>query len=268
MSASRIKNFAIGVVAVILWNSFSPALFAWIQFGLRTLKIPLPVMALIMAILPLMLFTEVLIRSLLLTAIRPTTFTPTQIESWNSLDLAKFERNTQEFERLGFICLGDYTSSSFKGMMRLFVHPQKFLFGEVGQSDRISHFSSIFSFLDKNWSLSVTNLNLGAKANAVSYAFLRKPRVLSKRFEDASIDSLFESISNWQQQASIELGVATNTEVSSDFYFERSQQQMVLTRQNLLKSSITWRLLEMFWRWFVSPQNEWLGDYNKFAKKR
>jgi hypothetical protein len=268
MPASRIKNFAIAFLAVILWNSFSPALFAWIQVGLRVLKLPLPVVALVMAILPLMLFTEVLTRILLLAALRPTTFTPTQIESWTSLDLAKFERNTQELERLGFIFLGNYTSSSFKGMMRLFVHPQKFLFAEVGQSDRISHFSSILSFLDKNWSLGVTNLNLGASANAISYAFLRKPRVLSKRFEDTSIDSLFQSISNWQQQASIELGVALNTEVSSDFYFERSQQQMVLTRQNLVKSSITWRLLEMFWCWFISPQHEWLGDYNKFAKKR
>lgn len=152
-------------------------------------------------------------------------------------------RYTSELEQLGFIHLIDYTSPSIQDMARLFAHPQKYYFAEVGQLSSLPMFCSISCRLEQHWLLAVTK-NSATKLDPIWYAFLRQPRALVKRIENAPASVLLESLAEWQQQISIDLKVKIISDITVEAYFESQRQQRMQKRKLLIRKSITWGLIE------------------------
>lgn len=260
--------FAITLIAFIFWDYFGYYIVFGTYLILKTVGLPMPIIQLILRVLPLILTLEIFVKGILLQfAVRPLKFVSTQPESWRNVSQEKLARYTSELEQLGFVKLIDFTGSGMQGMARLFAHPQKFYFAEVGQVSNVPMFCSIFCYLDEQWCLGVTNNSPSPMTSAVWYAFLRQPRSLVKPFENASPNLLLQLLPGFQEQVAKDLNLKQIQDIQIETHFEKERINRIKQRRSLLRKSMTWALLEMLW-FSVNPKSEWLGDYAKFNLKR
>ncbi|MDJ0703880.1 MAG: hypothetical protein QNJ46_11425 [Leptolyngbyaceae cyanobacterium MO_188.B28] len=253
----------------VAWNFLGHRVSSLIHLTLTSIGFPAPLIQLILFALPLILLLEVVVKLLLFQmGITPVKFVSTQPESWPNLDKDELIRYTFELEQLGFAQLTDFTGiSSSQGMSRLFSHPQKFCLAEVGQVDNFPMFCSIFCYLEEDWFLAVTNMFPKPSLSAISYAFLRRPRNLHKQFENASVNSLLQSLLVWREEVMNDLDLRLIQDVKAETYFEKQRNDRIAQRRSLLRKSITLTLLEVLW-FYLNPRSEWLGDYSKLKVKR
>lgn len=266
MSQSKLVTWTAFITACIFWNHFKSPISSGIYLSLTKIGLPIFIVQLILLALPHVLLLEIGVKLLILqTAIPSVKFVPTQAESWQHLNHKELARYTFELEQLGFVQLTDYTSPSIQGMARLFAHPQKFCFAEVGQVINAPMFCSMSCHLEKHWLLAVTNMSL--HLSAVSYAFLRRPRNLVKQFENSSVNVMLQSLLDWREQVTSDLNLAIIQDIRAETYFEKQRSTRIEQRRSLLRKSIIWGLLEISW-FSLNPQSEWWGDYSKFKVQR
>ncbi|MBE9041403.1 hypothetical protein IQ235_11480 [Oscillatoriales cyanobacterium LEGE 11467] len=268
MLKNKLVRWAVMITAFIAWNSFGYSISSWIYSILTKIDVPASIALRILSILPLIILLEVFAKFLFLeTAMPPLKFVATRAESWSFLNRDELNRYTSELEQLGFIQLTDYTSPSIQGMARLFAHPQKFCFAEVGQTSNSPMLCSISCSLEMRWSLAVTNISSSSYVSAISYAFLRQPRNLVKQMGNASVNLLLQSLIDGRDRASNDLGLELIRDIKTETYFEKERSKRMEQRRSMLRKSITWGVLEMLW-FSLRPKSEWLGDYSKFTVKR
>ncbi len=265
MNKTKLITWIVTIATIVTWNSVSVAIFHWLNAVLVKIGLPRPIVELILLVLPLILLLEIVTKLLfVLLAVPPLKITQVPASSWSDEHQNELQLYTSKLERIGFIRLTDYTiPATANCTARLFAHPQKFCFAEVGKIGSLPMFCSVSCQLEKRWLLSVTNLSQTAKPSAISYAFLRKPRNLSKRIENASVDSLFPLLLDWREQVSDDLNVQLLVDVSAEMYFEIQRKMRLESRRRLLRKSITWGLLEMC-LFSLNPKSEWMGEYSKF----
>ena len=271
MSKNKIITWTTLVVPVIAWIFFEPYVSSWIYYSLTNIGVPVPIVRLIWMTFPIIvlwvLLCEVATKFLLWKALTPWKYISTQTEAWPELDQDELSRYTSELERLGFVRLTDYTFPSSKSMARLFAHPEKFCFAEVGQFSKFPMFCSISCALEKHWVLGVTNMSPSLTMSAISYAFLRQPRLLIKKIANGNVNLMLDSLLDWRDRVSNDLGLDLIQDMNAETYFNRDRNIAISRRRSLLSKSIIWGLLEMLW-FYLNPKSEWLGDYSKKARGR
>lgn len=78
---------------------------------------------------------------------------------------------------------------------------------------------------------------------------------------------MFDSLLDWRYRVSNDLDLELIQDTIAETYFKIERNVRINYRRSLLRKSITWVLLEMFWFYF-NPKSEWLGDYSKKARVR
>jgi hypothetical protein len=266
MNKTKLITWIVTISTIVTWNSIGGSIFHWLNGILVKVGLPTPIVNLILLLLPLILFVEIVTKLLFITLALPTVkFTQVTASSWSSEDRDELQFYTLELEQIGFVRLTDYTisDSSRQCIARLFAHPQQFCFAEIGRVDGLPMFCTVSCQLEKRWLLSVTNLSATTKPSAISYAFLRKPRNLSKRIENASIDLMYRALLDWREQVYDDLCVRPIEDVSTEMNFDIQHKIRIETRNRLLRKSIIWGIIEM-WLFGLNPQSEWMGEYSKY----
>ncbi|HBE21306.1 MAG TPA: hypothetical protein DEG17_04570 [Cyanobacteria bacterium UBA11149] len=244
MTKNKIVTWTAIIIVFIIWNLFRDSVSFWIYLSLTKIGLPMPIIQLILVVLPPILLLEIIIKLLFWQiAMPPLKFVSTQAESWQNLNQYELACYTSILEELGFVQLTDYTSPSIPGMARLFAHPQRFCFAEVGQVNKLPMFCSISCHLEKDWLLAVTNMSFDRILYAISYAFMRQPRNLVKRFENESVNLLLQSLLDWRTEVSSDLGLELIQDMRAETYFEKERNKRIEQRRSLLRKSITWGLL-------------------------
>jgi hypothetical protein len=264
MSKIKLVTFIVVFIASFAWSLVGHSISGWLYVNLVNLGCPLAIVQIVLFFLPLVLLVEILTKVLLLRSVSPMKFTPTQAEEWQHLNLEELALYTSELEQLGFVQLMDYTvmPSSHPLVARLFAHPEKYYFAEVGKVGDLPMSCSIACRLENQWSLGVVDRTFTPMLSAISYAFLRQPRSLVKTFDRVSVTSLLQSLLNWQAEVSSSLDSAVIRDIQAETYFESVQLKRTAQRRTMLCKSVTWSLLEMFWV-LLHPRSEWLGDYRR-----
>jgi hypothetical protein len=248
----------------LIWRIISPFLYA----VLLSLGVSQFAIGLILGIAHLVFIMEIVFRILFRQVLHPLKYVPTNLETWPQQHKDDLARYTAKLEKLGFIKLMDYTAPSINGGARLLGHPEHCCFAEVGQVNSTPVFCNFSTLLEDRWALRMTNMPSQRLASAVGYAFLRLPQVLGKRREQATtVEVLFQSLLEWQQQASKDLGIKVIQEITAEIYLNADQQNRSNQRTALDRKSMVWCLMEMFWFYF-NPQSAWLGNYEKLKQKR
>lgn len=263
MRKTQLVTWIATIFFYIAWNQFGHFISAWIYSNLTAIGIPHPIVQLILLVLPLVLLLEFILKLLLLSAFRSSKFVPAQPEDWKGFNQDKLNDHTSEFEKLGFVYLTDYTLLSHQCMARLFVHPQKFCFAELGQHEDFPIFCSISCSFEKQWSLAVTNM----RPSAISFSFQRQPRGLVKHLENKSENLMFQSLLDLREQVASDLGLELVQDMRAETYFELERKRTRDRRRSFLYSSVIWRLLKLLW-FSLNPQDEYLGSYSKHKAKR
>lgn len=262
------KQQLVAVIAAIfaytVWDQLRRSISPWIDSTLTAIGVPHLIVQLILLVLPQVLLLEVVLKLLFLSlTFRSPKFVPAQPEDWKGFNQDKLNDDTSELEKLGFVYLTDYRVLSHRVIARLFAHPQKFCFAELGQHEDFPMFCSISSSLEKQWSVAVTNM----PSFAISFAFLWQPRGLIKYFENTSENMMFQALLDLREQVSSDLGLELVQDMRAETYFELERKRTRDRRRSFLYSSVIWRLLK--WLWFsLNPQDEYLGAYSKLKGKR
>lgn len=266
MLKNRLITWAVFIAAFIAWDFLSRPIIAWVYLSLSQLGLPIFIIQEILFILALEIVVKFFVWSV--HASSPAKFVPTEIESWQHLDREKLARYTAELEQLGFIQLTDFTLQSTQMVVRLFVHPQKFCFAEVIHARGSSMLCSLVCYLEQHWSLTtIKRLFPPTFTSAISYAFLQEPRTLLKEVRNTPVSLLFQSLLDWREQASKDLGVEPIQDIRAEVFFERERSERRKKIRYMLSQSMTWMTLKMVW-FLLRPRSEWLGDYAKFKAKR
>ena len=271
MNKHQIITWTTIAIAFIAWNFFGSYVSSWIYYSLTNIGFPIPIVKLIVMALPIILIwvllCELVIKFLFWQAVVPPNYVYAQAEVWLELNQDELNRYTSDLEKLGFVRLTDYTLTSSQSMARLFAHPEQFCFAEVGKVSNMPMFCSISCALEERWYLAVTNMSPNRQMSAISYAFLRQPRALAKQIENGTVNLMFDSLLDWRDRASNDLGLDLIQDMSAEIYLKIARDRIIKQRRSLLRKSITWGLLEMWW-FYVNPKSEWLGDYSKKARGR
>ena len=259
--------------AVFFWNIFlAPMLTIW----LRVAGLSPGLIQLLLFLLFLLLLLEVMGKILIVQAVsQPLQLVPMQRDAcegdewgdeWDGCDRAALTQNTAAFKQLGFVQLQDFTTPAIKGGARLMAHPQLHCFVEIGQVQRLPMFCTLGGVLERHWDLNVTNTPAKGKLDAISYAFLRHPQVLTKRFPGAAPEELLQAFLDWRQQVTAELNIQPVPFSTAEDYFAMMQRRQRSRQQALWRKSIIWGLVEAV-AFCLNPRSEWLGNYAK-AKQR
>ncbi|NEO88000.1 MAG: hypothetical protein F6J87_27645 [Spirulina sp. SIO3F2] len=243
---------------LLIWNIFIQPILSII---LLLLGIPAGLISLILLGLYLIINTEVIVRILLLLTLQPKRFVIAQEDDWPDSMRETLGKYTEKFKELGFIYLADYKISSSSGIARLFAHPKVRCFAEIGHMQNTT-FCGCSSVLENNWRLGSTNSSSTKNFDAISYVFLRAPRVLKKRFEDGDLKSLLVSSLSWRKQVMADLKLKPLALMTADDYFEMNNNNYRDYQKDLLKRSLVLGLVELI-AFYMKPKSEWLGDYKK-----
>lgn len=264
MKKTQLAIWIATIFYYIAWDQLRRSISPWIYSNLTAIGIPHLTVQLILLALPIVVLLEVVLKLFFLSlTFRSPKFVPAQPEDWKGFNQDKLNDHTSEFEKLGFVYLTDYTLLSHQCMARLFVHPQKFCFAELGQHEDFPIFCSISCSLEKQWSLAVTNM----RPSAISFSFQRQPRGLVKHLENKSENLMFQSLLDFREQASSDLGLKLVQDMRAETYFELERKRTRDRRRSFLYSSVIWRLLKLLW-FSLNPQDEYLGAYSKLKGKR
>jgi hypothetical protein len=218
-------------------------------------------------ILQLGLIYEILGKFSILQAVKPPRFELTKVENWPHVNLDALTYYTEELQGLGFTILGDYTSPTMKGMMRIFAHSELACFAEVSQLVGNQIFCSVSSALEGDWTMAATNLESSTLVRATSYAFLRLPRKLRRYILKATPVVLLETFLDWRSQIIQDLSIQPLKDISVEMFFSHTHKAFLQMHHRLLLSSIVWRQLELLFC-ILFPQSDWLGDYPKLKARR
>lgn len=186
------------------------------------------------SLLLLLLLVEGGLKLLFLQAIAPMKHIPVGPERWSDSVQNQLAYYTEQLERLGFVLLTDYTfttsteEKASPSTVRLFVHPQKRVFAELGKVNDIPMHCSMASFLVDGWDVAVTNVVGTRSLAAISHAFLRLPRTIIIKREDALLNKLFQEALSLQNQVSKELGMPVEESIEAALYFERDRVRCTL----------------------------------------
>jgi hypothetical protein len=264
----------IGWAAFSIWFLFSHSNFIYLEIILNAIGLSNSIIQLIFVAirwLMLLYILEILAKFFIvekyMPPLKPLKFTSTQVKSWHGLDCTEVNHYTSELEQLGFIHLTDYSYTSIQGMARLFAHPQKYYFAEIGQISGLPTFCSTSCRLEQHWSLTVANNPASNKLNPVWYAFMRQPRALVKHIKNAPASTLLEALTEWQQQISIDLRTKIISDVTVEAYFKSERQKEMQQTASLVRKSVIWGLIEII-LCSLNSKSEWLGDYAKLKQKR
>lgn len=268
MKNTKLATGVATIVTLIVFHFLGRPIYSWIYWSLVAMGLPRPIVKLVtILLLQIFLFETVAKLLFLRVAVPPLRFLPVEAESLPNISSNELQHYTSELEQIGFIQLTDYTLPSSEIMARILVHPQKFCFAEIAQVKTLKMFCSISCHMEKNWFLYTSNISSRTNSLATLYAFFRQPRHLSKRFPSAPVSVLFQSLLDWREQVSADLGVASIEDTKVEAYFEREKNKRMAQRKSILGKSVTLGILEMLW-FYLNPKTEWLGDYSKFRAKR
>ncbi len=243
----------------IFQNFITPILYPF----LTSLAIPFYLQVIMMLGISNIVLLEVVCRFFFLQSLRAPSFSPSQLTDWPKLNSDAFSYYTKELEGLGFKFLGDYSSPTVKGMIRLFIHQEHYCMAEVGQIENHPIQCYLVSWLDDGWSLAVSNSQASFKQSSVAYAFFRLPRNLRIRIKGAEPYHLLELFQEWRGKVLNDLRISYQRELSVETYFSKERENFSKYGQRLLYSSLTWRLIEMY-LFRLNPKMIWLGEYSKF----
>ena len=217
----------------------------------------------------LILLLEILLKKIMVGAVKPPEFTVIEVnfnDSLDNVDTVKLKYYDSELNKLGFNKIVDYAINEMVGTTRLYHHPEHNCFAEVGFAKDIPVFCSIIAAYEARWSLIITNGQLPRNTSAIMFAFLSLSRDIYKRLSEEPI-FLFETFLVWNQEISKTLEVSILEEKTADFYFELNRKRRNQQKNSLMKKSISLCLIKM-WMFIKKPKSEWLGDYRKLKPKQ
>ena len=250
----------------LLWSVFGNSAHEWFNLSIsETFKPFIPLFT-------LFLLFEVVARLLFWSVLAPITHIPIasqrpSLGRWKPSAHSQLEAYTNQLEQFGFTLLTDYTFTTSVQRQpspltaRLFVHPQNFVFAELAQVENLPISCALSTYLENHWEMAVTNMPTTNTIDAISHAFMRQPKTLVRRLKGESIDGLIQSLLSWRHQVCADLAINVSEETDADAYFRRDASRRNRNRSRLLRSSVTWRVLEVIW-FACRPVKEWLGDYS------
>jgi hypothetical protein len=169
---------------------------------------------------------------------------------------------TYDLKKLGFIFLGDYTATNFRGTLRLFSNPEHACFSEVVELKGQHTFCTISCELESDWAMAVTNCELTSEESASRYAFKRLPRKMIRSTLKVPAEVLLKTFLDWRSQLTQDLSIQPLQDTSLEMYFsQRHKWDRKMLRQ-MWFTSITWKIFE-YGSYGFKPQTDWLGDYPK-----
>jgi hypothetical protein len=203
-------------------------------------------------------------------------FPPATSLQFPQLDTAGLDRYTQEFEKLGFARLLDFSLVSnapkpLPTFCRLLVNARHHCFGELTQvfpsgKPPLEFKSSIQSCLDDGWSLAFTD----RKPLAAS-SLLRRKRALAVSMPEASPYELLNAFLEMRSRVCQELGIGVVKDDTVEAYFAKVQHSLVEMRDAVQQRHFTTAVPRVYWQKFsllkTKPEYVWLGDYPKEADR-
>jgi len=248
-----LTSFVYGIIGIFLINSLAPII----------IEVGLPIYWTFIA--AFILFSEIVVKLLLLQAVPDFIVSQTTLEEHShlNLDTNLFNHYCQDLKAIGFEKLTDYTSPSIKGMARLFHHPEHDCYAEVGLLEGYPAFCSIVGGFEQNWFFAATNNNPSTNMKAISYAFLSLPRIMYKVFNEEP-KLLLKSFLSWQSEIKSKLALETIAIADEKLYFTWEKNKREMQRQRLMRKSIVVSLIKMF-LFSLHPKSEWMGDYLKYS---
>lgn len=249
--------------SLLIWRFISPLFYiALLSLGIGQFAI-----GPILGIAHHIFLMEIVCRVLFYQVLHPLTYVPANLD-WSQHHKNELVRYTAELEKLGFIKLMDYTAPTLNGAARLLGHPENFCFAEIGQVGSTPVTCTMFTFLEQQWALRITNMPNQRLVNAVWFAFLRQPQTLGKRREPAtSLKTLLQSLLEWRHQVSKDLNLKVIQEISAETFFASQHQDRRNQRKALNRKSMMWSLMELFW-FYLNPPSAWEGNYEKLRQKK
>ena len=209
----------------------------------------------------------------------PTSFAfpPATPLQFPKLDTAALDRYTQEFEKLGFVRLLDFSlvSDAPKAVptfCRLVVNTRHHCFGEFSQAfpsgkTPLEFKCSITGCLDDGWSLTFSD----RKPMAAS-SLLRRKRAPAVSMPEATPYELLNAFLEMRNRICQELGIGPVKDDTTEAYFARVQGSLSELREVVKQKHFSTAIPRLYWQKFsllkTKPEYVWLGDYPKEAERR
>ncbi|MBW4473441.1 MAG: hypothetical protein KME45_24155 [Stenomitos rutilans HA7619-LM2] len=266
----NLPAFLAGFCFFILWSAIGPQISRAVFLLLDAPHVfPRAAIALLVSLLPLIVFLEVLMKLLFMNAIPDKIgYQPVELATVRGIDRDALTTYTIRLESLGFIKLLDFQlAKPSTGNARLFSHPKHHCFVEVGQLvGRTPMHCSVISVLDQGWRLGTTDRPLSS-LSATAYAFFRQPRNLYRYQPSGDLNQLLQSHLELRQQLLADLQLQVIQDNSVQTFFEVEQRVRTQQKQALWRKSILVCLVEML-LFSLNPKDEWLGEYADLAARR
>ncbi|HKV40230.1 MAG TPA: M48 family metalloprotease, partial [Blastocatellia bacterium] len=249
---------------------FTPGGFAARQLHLDALGIPSYLAAISAGLITLMIDCARLKYKLLKARPKSLEFSPTTPENFPFLDNGLLAQRTAELEAIGFLREVDFTVASdprkkTQAFARRFFHPVNKCFAEVGQVVAVNRAltplkCSVFSYLQQDWSLSVSD----REPDAYLYQN-RQARKLFRWMTGSSPEQLLSAHLRLRNEMASTLGIGV-LELRFPDYVATQKRDSLERRKEFQKRSILAYLLkiDIFQR---NPKSEWLGEFARIRRK-
>lgn len=266
----NLPAFLAGFCFFILWNAIGPQVSSAVFLLLDAPHVfSRPAIYMIVALLPFIVFLEVITKLLLMRSIPDKlVFEPIQLEALPHVDIEALNAYTRNLEALGFTKLYDsQLAGSVSCVTRLFSHLEHRCFADVSQLvGQMPMSCSVISTLEQDWTLSTTDRSTD-QISATAYAFLRQPRSLGVYKPGAETQQLLQSHLTFRQQMTADLHLQVLPDVSLEAFLEIGQRGRTGQKQALWRKSILLGLVERL-LFSLNPKTEWLGEYADLAARR
>jgi hypothetical protein len=239
-----------------------PNLVTWIMLWLKSIGVHGFFYYFIDLTLRTLLAVETYGRYLMFVWSQSPRFEQKKTMDWRQLNLDSFTIYTYDLKKLGFIFLGDYTATNFRGTLRLFSNPELACFAEVAQLKGQHIFCTISCELESDWAMVVTNCEITSEERASTYAFKRLPRKMIRWTPKAPAEVLLMMFLDWRSQVTQDLSIQPLQNTSLEMYFAQRHKWDRKMLRKMWFTSVTWRILE-YASYGFKPQTDWLGDYPK-----
>jgi hypothetical protein len=204
-------------------------------------------------------------------------FPPATPAQFPQLDNAALDRYTQEFERMGFVRLLDFSLVSdapnpLPSFCRLFVHTRNHCFGEAAQvfprgKAPLPLRCSIQSSLEDGWTLAFSD----RKPLATS-SIIRTKRAIGVSMPGATPNELLNSFLQMRSQICQDLGISVVNDDTLEAYVAKVQRGAKDRREAIKQRNFARAIPNLYLRKFsllkTKPEYIWLGDYPKEAERR
>jgi hypothetical protein len=254
--------FILAATCYIFVTWIIPNLVTWIMLWLKSIGVHGFFYYFIDLTLRTLLVVETYGRYFMFVSCQSPRFEQKKTEDWRPLNPDSFTIYTYDLKKLGFIFLGDYTATNFRGTLRLFSNPELACFAEVVELKGQHAFCNISCELESDWAMAVTNREITSDERASNYAFKRLPRKMIRWTLKVPAEVLLKTFLDWRLQVTQDLSIQPLQDTSLEMYFsQRHKWDRKMLRQ-MWFTSITWKIFE-YGSYSFKPQTDLLGDYPK-----